>query len=90
MERLGLEQKSGDAEPSKQELTRQLASRWNTLPPEDKKIYYDMYEKSKEKYAVEMQLYSSRTKPPSDNIPTWCYYSFLPVSNSRSMDTVGQ
>jgi hypothetical protein len=38
MERLGLEQKSGDAEPSKQELTRQLASRWNTLPPEDKKV----------------------------------------------------
>lgn len=38
MERLGLEQKSGEAEPSKQELTRQLASKWNTLPPEDKKV----------------------------------------------------
>lgn len=69
MERLGMEQKSGEAEPSKQELTRQLASKWNTLPPEDKKVYYDMYEKSKEKYAVEMQLYSSRTKPPSDDVP---------------------
>jgi hypothetical protein len=33
-------------------------------------VYYDMYEKSKEKYAVEMQLYSSRTKPSGDNIPT--------------------
>jgi hypothetical protein len=33
-------------------------------------VYYDMYEKSKEKYAVEMQLYSSRTKPPGDDIPT--------------------
>jgi hypothetical protein len=31
-------------------------------------VYYDMYEKSKEKYAVEMQLYSSRTKPPGDDI----------------------
>ncbi|KAK7869606.1 hypothetical protein R5R35_003391 [Gryllus longicercus] len=39
MERLGMEQKSGDAEPSKQELTRQLASKWNTLPPEDKKVW---------------------------------------------------
>lgn len=38
MERLGLEQKSGETEPSKQELTRQLASKWNTLPPEDKKV----------------------------------------------------
>jgi hypothetical protein len=33
-------------------------------------VYYDMYEKSKEKYAVEMQLYSSRTKPPNEDIPT--------------------
>jgi len=33
-------------------------------------VYYDMYEKSKEKYAVEMQLYSNRTKPPNDDIPT--------------------
>jgi hypothetical protein len=30
-----------------------------------------MYEKSKEKYAVEMQLYSSRTKPPGDDISAW-------------------
>ncbi|KAJ4444015.1 uncharacterized protein [Periplaneta americana] len=70
MERLGLEQKAGEAEPSKQELTRQLASKWNTLPPEDKKVYYDMYEKSKEKYAVEMQLYSNRTKPANEDIPS--------------------
>lgn len=62
MERLGMEQKSGDAEPSKQELTRQLASKWNTLPPEDKKVYYEMYEKSKEKYAAEMQVYANRGK----------------------------
>jgi hypothetical protein len=38
-------------------------------------VYYDMYEKSKEKYAVEMQLYSSRTKPPSDDVPAWCTVS---------------
>ena len=38
-------------------------------------VYYDMYEKSKEKYAVEMQLYSSRAKPPGDDIPAWCTLS---------------
>ncbi|XP_067006499.2 uncharacterized protein [Anabrus simplex] len=63
---LVMEQKVGEAETSKQELTRQLASKWNTLPPEDKKVYYDMYEKSKEKYAAEMQVYSSRAKIPGD------------------------
>lgn len=57
---------------TKQEITRQLASKWNTLPPQDKKIYYDMYEKSKEKYAEEMKLYSAnnRAKTPSDDNPS--------------------
>ncbi|XP_049800881.1 high mobility group protein B2 isoform X1 [Schistocerca nitens] len=66
MERLGHEQK-GEAETSRQELTRQLASRWNTLPAEDKKVYYDMYEKSKEKYAAEMQMYAKRTQTPVED-----------------------
>lgn len=44
MERLGLQQKSGEAEPSKQELTRQLASKWNTLLPEDKKVRHQQNE----------------------------------------------
>ncbi|KAJ8889222.1 hypothetical protein PR048_008720 [Dryococelus australis] len=38
MERLGSEQKSGETETSKQELTKQLASKWKTLNPEDKKV----------------------------------------------------
>ncbi|XP_046660084.1 TCF3 fusion partner homolog [Homalodisca vitripennis] len=48
----------GLGEPSKQEVTKQLAVRWNALSTGEKKIYYDMYEKSKERYAVDMQLYS--------------------------------
>ncbi|KAE8742415.1 hypothetical protein FOCC_FOCC012102 [Frankliniella occidentalis] len=70
----GLERASGNSEgeTSKQEITRQLASKWNTLAPEDKKVYYDMYEKSKEKYAEEMKLYSAnnRAKTPSDDNPS--------------------
>lgn len=31
------------SEPSKQELTRQLATQWNTLPPEDKKVSDETY-----------------------------------------------
>jgi hypothetical protein len=52
MERLGLEQKSGESEPSKQELTRQLASKWNTLPPEDKKVS-DCENETKIKFCTE-------------------------------------
>ena len=39
----GLERASGNSEgeTSKQEITRQLASKWNTLPPEDKKVCFD-------------------------------------------------
>ncbi|XP_054283187.1 TCF3 fusion partner homolog [Macrosteles quadrilineatus] len=48
----------GLGEPSKQEVTKQLAIRWNALPSNEKKIYYDMYEKSKVRYAADMQLYS--------------------------------
>lgn len=70
----GLERASGNSEgeTSKQEITRQLASKWNTLPPEDKKIYYDMYEKSKEKYAEDMKIYcaNNRAKTPSDDNPS--------------------
>ncbi|CAG2059881.1 unnamed protein product [Timema podura] len=63
MERLGSESKTGEQDACKIELTKQLASQWKTLTPEDKKVYYDMYEKSKEKYAMEMQIYTNRGKP---------------------------
>ncbi|KAF4519218.1 hypothetical protein B566_EDAN015324 [Ephemera danica] len=51
----------GHEEVSKQELTRLLANRWKTLSTENKKVYYDKYEKQKEKYAVDMQLYAAGT-----------------------------
>ncbi|XP_047995099.1 HMG1/2-like protein [Leguminivora glycinivorella] len=44
-------------EPTKQEVTRQLASRWRALSTEDKRVYVAMFERSKEKYAEEMSAY---------------------------------
>ncbi|XP_068632092.1 TCF3 fusion partner homolog [Battus philenor] len=45
------------AEPSKQEITRQLASRWRSLTNDEKRVYVAMFERSKEKYAEEMSAY---------------------------------
>ncbi|CAH0723220.1 unnamed protein product, partial [Brenthis ino] len=45
------------SEPSKQEVTRQLASRWRALTSEEKRVYVAMFERSKEKYAEEMSAY---------------------------------
>ncbi|XP_013199924.1 uncharacterized protein LOC106142633 [Amyelois transitella] len=45
------------AEPTKQEVTRQLASRWRSLSNEEKRVYVAMFERSKEKYAEEMSAY---------------------------------
>lgn len=45
------------SEPSKQEVTRQLASRWRSLNNEEKRVYVAMFERSKEKYAEQMSAY---------------------------------
>ncbi|KAK8392787.1 hypothetical protein O3P69_014904 [Scylla paramamosain] len=37
--------------PDKKQLTRQLASRWNALPDDDKKMYVEKYERDKERYS---------------------------------------
>jgi len=42
------------------ELTKTLAQQWNALVPEEKRIYYEMYEREKERYEREMRNY----KPP--------------------------
>jgi len=60
MEQLNAELKPGEAELTKQELTRQLAIKWKSLSASDKKVYVDMYERSKEKYAVEMSEYNMK------------------------------
>ncbi|CAG4937013.1 unnamed protein product [Parnassius apollo] len=44
-------------EPTKQEVTRQLASRWRSLTNDEKRVYVAMFERSKEKYAEEMSAY---------------------------------
>ncbi|CAG9584838.1 unnamed protein product [Danaus chrysippus] len=45
------------SEPTKQEITRQLASRWRALTSDEKRVYVAMFERSKEKYAEEMSAY---------------------------------
>ncbi|KAK9883268.1 hypothetical protein WA026_001452 [Henosepilachna vigintioctopunctata] len=60
MEELNSNLKPGEVEPTKQELTKQLAVKWKTLSVNDKRVYVDMYEKSKEKYAAEMSEYKSK------------------------------
>lgn len=60
MEQINAELKPGEIEPSKQELTRQLALKWKSLSVPDKQRYVDMYEISKEKYAVEMSEYNMK------------------------------
>ncbi|EFA08580.1 uncharacterized protein LOC103313877 isoform X1 [Tribolium castaneum] len=60
MEQLNAELKPGEAELTKQELTRQLAIKWKSLSGNDKKVYVDMYERSKEKYAAEMSEYNMK------------------------------
>lgn len=57
-----MERLAGEPEPTKQELTRQLATTWKSLSSEDKKVYYDMYERSKEKYVAEMQVYNKKNE----------------------------
>ncbi|KAH0560182.1 non-histone protein 10 [Cotesia glomerata] len=64
-----MERLAGEPEPSKQELTRQLATTWKSLTSEDKKVYYDMYERSKEKYVVEMQKYNKKSEEAPSQIP---------------------
>ncbi|GJQ71929.1 hypothetical protein Trydic_g3038 [Trypoxylus dichotomus] len=60
MEQINSELKPGEVEPTKQELTRQLAIKWKSLNSSDKQVYVDMYERSKEKYAAEMSEYNMK------------------------------
>lgn len=58
MDELNSELLPGEVEPSKQELTRQLAHRWRKMNIYDKQIYVNMYEASKQKYNQEMLIYN--------------------------------
>lgn len=57
MDELNSELLPGEPELSKQELTRQLANRWRTLDSNNKQVYINKYENSKQKYNEEMQCY---------------------------------
>lgn len=45
-------------EVNHQELTKLMALRWKQLSTNEKKIYFDMYEKDKERYEQELQHYA--------------------------------
>ena len=57
MDELNSELMPGEPELSKQELTRQLANRWRVMDNDDKQIYINKYENSKQKYNEEMESY---------------------------------
>ncbi|XP_055683840.1 uncharacterized protein LOC129790382 [Lutzomyia longipalpis] len=61
LDEIASERQPGDPEPSKQELTRQLAQRWRSMGNDDKQIYVDMYENSKRKYNQDMMYYKMDT-----------------------------
>jgi ABC-type transporter MlaC component len=49
--------KSQNPEIARAELARTLAANWKALSEDDKKEYYDLYEKRKETWASEMADY---------------------------------
>uniref|UniRef100_A0A8D8WPT8 High mobility group protein B3 n=1 Tax=Cacopsylla melanoneura TaxID=428564 RepID=A0A8D8WPT8_9HEMI len=50
---------------SKQEITKELAKKWNALSSDERKIYYDKYEQSKIKYRADIEEYKARSQPSS-------------------------
>ncbi|XP_065181141.1 transcription factor SOX-4-like [Sycon ciliatum] len=52
------------------ELTKLIAKKWNELPTDEKKVYYDMYEKDKERYATELRSYQLTGSVPSSSSTT--------------------
>ncbi|XP_026679460.1 TOX high mobility group box family member 3 [Diaphorina citri] len=50
-------------DPSKQEITKELAKKWNALSHDERKIYYDKYEQSKIKYKADIEEYKARSQP---------------------------
>uniref|UniRef100_A0A1L8DWF4 Putative non-histone protein 10 n=2 Tax=Nyssomyia neivai TaxID=330878 RepID=A0A1L8DWF4_9DIPT len=61
LDEIASERQPGEPEPSKQELTRQLAQRWRSMGNDDKQVYVDMYENSKRKYNQDMMYYRMDT-----------------------------
>ncbi|CAG2247421.1 NHP10 [Mytilus edulis] len=55
-------------EISNHEMTKRLAQKWNGLTPEQKKVYYDMYEHEKERYDKEVKEYHERNSKSQGNV----------------------
>ncbi|OWF35880.1 FACT complex subunit SSRP1-like isoform X2 [Mizuhopecten yessoensis] len=52
--------KENKEEISNHELTKRLAHLWNSLNPEQKRVFYDLYEQEKERYDREVKEYHER------------------------------
>lgn len=57
-QRTVMQEDQKDSPMGHHELTKTLAKEWNNLVPEEKKVYYVMYEKDKERYEQEMKTYT--------------------------------
>lgn len=60
-----------------QELTKRLAMKWNSLSPDDKKVYYDMFEIEKRQYELEMKS----KQPTGKSVATMQLESDIAVSS---------
>ncbi|KAI8789241.1 HMG1/2-like protein [Biomphalaria glabrata] len=58
--------KEHNEEIAHHELTKSLAQQWNALVPEEKRIYYEMYEREKERYEREMRSYKPKPEPGTE------------------------
>lgn len=56
------------------DLTKLLAQKWKSMPKEEQKQYYELYEKAKERYATNMTAYNANT----------------PISGSGEQDDFGR
>lgn len=54
--------KLAGVEMNNQELTKALANKWHDLVPVEKQIFYDMYEREKERYEQEMKIFTEAQK----------------------------
>ncbi|XP_022085040.1 proteoglycan 4-like isoform X2 [Acanthaster planci] len=88
------EQDGAGSDLSHQELTRQLAQKWNFLGAGEKETYYSMYERDKDRYHREMKEYIKSNNPeplpttkPTPQPPTDSVAKTEPVSSDQPNPT---
>ncbi|XP_074659688.1 uncharacterized protein LOC141912336 [Tubulanus polymorphus] len=59
--------KEHKTESTAHDLSRVLAEKWQHLPPQDRKIYQDLYDSEKKRYDVEMKDYLQWMRSPASS-----------------------